>query len=162
MTPEEREDILDRLRDYLKASRELTAQTAEGREEVDQGTLPLVIGLTKLYEDRSWVGELEPVKRRQGRGRREKPDSFERFVKWLREKVEISTSLSTFHRFFQAQEALNYFPQGESIRTTEGALRPLVHFALGKHSQGSSADLPDLCRRAEDSRHGPGTCGSTA
>jgi hypothetical protein len=148
MEAQEREDILSRLRDYLSSVRSLNAQTAEGRDEIDQGTMPLVLGLPKLYEDRSWVQELGAPKKAKKRGRI-KPDSQDRFVKWLREKQEIQVGQPMVSRFFSAREVLNSYANGIEVQTTEGALRPLASFVYGKHPKGSQSDLVRLCRRAE-------------
>src|SRR5215467_943432 len=82
LTPEERSRLLTRLDTYNE-------QLAEASMQLDYGSLDRSADLAALYEDRTWVAELEPPKTHDKRGRPlnnpARPDCRNRFVLWLRE-----------------------------------------------------------------------------
>jgi len=112
-----REQLLDNLRAFAK-------RQAEAAESADHDSLARAAEIAALYEDRSWVGELDPPKRRASRGRPVDPESFSRFTKWLAERVPLAS-----RRAYQLKAGhdlvANYLNSVQLIPTGEGIVRPL-------------------------------------
>src|SRR5215831_9416524 len=115
-----REDALTRLRAFAK-------QQDDAAGIADRDSLARAADIAALYEDRSWVGELEPPKRRATRGRPVDPESFSRFTKWLAERVPIQGR--TAYQLKAAHDLTTTYLRPAQINPMgEKAVRPLRWF----------------------------------
>jgi len=115
----DRDTILTRLRQFAE-------QQAAAVEAADHDSLARAADIVELYEDKSWVGEMDPPKQRAVRGRPVDPESFSRFTKWLAERVPIQGR--TAYQLKAAHERANYLRGAQVNPSGEFSLRPLGWF----------------------------------
>jgi hypothetical protein len=159
----EYEAALERLRAYVVQLDEAKEHTTKAGQRRDAGSLHRAADLRVVYEDGRWVDQM-PAPKKQ-RGRREKPDSPERFYKWAEQHVSNPATGSnlkptTSRKMLDAEEVrriirtpLREIPESLGL-TTFG---PLIGLLKQKRSQ----DVPEVWRRAlelADGQHpGPST-----
>jgi hypothetical protein len=146
MTPDERAGLIARLDTY-------NDQLAEAAMQLDYGSLDRAADLAALYEDRTWVEELEPVAvvdaNGRPRGRPVDPASRARFNQWLREKRGWKLVATSSGRLLRVHEWMgNFDARGISNRLTgERAVRPLYRLqrlGLGDRTTEVMARALDL------------------
>lgn len=154
---------IERLRRYVAQLDEAKAHTAQAGQRREAGSLHRAADLMALYKDGRWVDQM-PAPKKQ-RGRREKPDSPERFTKWAEQHVSNPTTGSSLKRttglkMLDAEEVrrilstpLEEIPESVGL-TTFG---PLISLVKEKRAH----DVPEVWRRAlqlADGQHpGPAT-----
>jgi len=131
MDASERDQILDRLRDFVQQQR--------GAEDLaDRGSLDRAADIMALYDDideggrRRWVLEMDPPKTRRHMGRPVDPESFSRFTKWLESQVPL-----VGRRAYQLRDAheiqSTYLNAVQISPVGEYQLRPLKWLVKNEH-----------------------------
>jgi hypothetical protein len=120
----------------LKRLRAFAEQQNAADKSADRDTLARGADIVTLYEDRSWVGEMDaahPIKRSAVHRRPPDPESFSRFTRWLAERVPIAGR--TAYQLRDAHElTTNYLRQAQIIPTGERQIRPLKWFQKNDHA----------------------------
>lgn len=145
MTPDERQAAINRVRQYAD---EIRAH----ERDADAQSLERARDLAVLYEDKSWVSELEPPKNKVYRGRRVDPESRNRFAKWLLTRQEIGLHASYTYRLLTAEDLATSFALGRNKWSGEKAIRPLK----GLEKRGLADRATDVVHRALELAHEEG------
>lgn len=127
LTDQERGEIVARLTEFFGYGEEAKRLRGEAASVMDRDSMERATDLMRLYEDRTWIEDLPPIK--PGKVYAGKPvtaDSFGRFQKWVQSRgigsaVRANQLINAHRMASQIVYSVDNLPRPRS----EGAIRPL-------------------------------------